>query len=138
MANSPQVVPLHQPPARRVRRQRREPLWRHVVGEALRLERRRQGRTLRDVCDEAQVSMAYLSEIERGRKEPSSEILAAAARALGLTLAELVARAHELLSSEQAVGATRREPMVLRTVTTRPAEDRGGAGHDRGPVSLAA
>ena len=90
MTHSPQVVPLHQPPARRVRRQRREPLWRHVIGEVLRLERRQQGRTLRDVCDEAQVSMAYLSEIERGRKEASSELLACICDALDLELAELL------------------------------------------------
>ncbi len=135
MSDAPQVVPLHQPPGRRVRRPRREPLWRHVIGDVLRQERRRQGRTLRELSEDAQVSMAYLSEVERGRKEVSSELLAATARALGLTLADLVARTHELLAAEQAAA---QEPLVLRTVTTRHTGTAGGTAHDRGPVSLAA
>lgn len=76
----------------------REPLWRDVVGDALRRERIAQSRTLRDVAETARISMPYLSEIERGRKEASSEVLAAAARALGLGLADLLAMAQgELL-----------------------------------------
>jgi transcriptional regulator with XRE-family HTH domain len=69
----------------------REPLWRHVVGDVLRRERLAQERTLKDVADEARISMPYLSELERGRKEASSEVLAAAAHALGLGLADLLA-----------------------------------------------
>jgi transcriptional regulator with XRE-family HTH domain len=72
----------------------REPLWRHVVGDVLRRERRDQGLRLKDVADAARISMPYLSEIERGRKEASSEVLAAAARALGLSLADLLALAQ--------------------------------------------
>ena len=68
----------------------REPLWRHVVGQVLRRERLDQERTLKEVAGAARISMPYLSEIERGRKEPSSEVLAAAARALGLSLADLL------------------------------------------------
>ena len=48
-----------------------EPLWREVVGRELREERHRQGRTLADVAGEAGVSTQYLSEVERGRKEPA-------------------------------------------------------------------
>ncbi len=70
----------------------KEPLWRDLVGDVLRRERLAQRRTLKDVSDEARISMPYLSEVERGRKEASSEVLAAAARALGLTLAELLGR----------------------------------------------
>jgi ribosome-binding protein aMBF1 (putative translation factor) len=70
---------------------RREPLWRHIVGDVLRCERRSQRRTLQDVASAARISTPYLSEIERGRKEPSSEVLAAVARALGLSLADLLA-----------------------------------------------
>ncbi|MFE8911293.1 helix-turn-helix domain-containing protein [Streptomyces globisporus] len=77
----------------------REPLWRDLVGEVLRRERRAQGRTLKDVSDASRISMAYLSEVERGRKEASSEVLAAAAQALGLTLADLLALAGERLVS---------------------------------------
>lgn len=77
----------------------REPLWRDIVGGVLRGERLAQGRTLKDVADEARVSMPYLSEIERGLKEASSEVLAAVARALGLRLADLLVRAHIELSN---------------------------------------
>ncbi|MGP4112511.1 helix-turn-helix domain-containing protein [Streptomyces sp. 4N509B] len=77
---------------------RREPLWRHVVGDVLRHERRTQRRTLKDVADAARISMPYLSEVERGRKEASSEVLAAAAHALGLSLADLLARAQDELA----------------------------------------
>ncbi|KIX77702.1 DNA-binding protein, partial [Streptomyces sp. MBRL 601] len=62
-----------------------------MVGGALRGERQAQGRTLKEVSEAARISMPYLSEIERGRKEASSEVLAAAAGALGLSLADLLA-----------------------------------------------
>ncbi|GAA2649327.1 helix-turn-helix transcriptional regulator [Streptomyces vastus] len=75
----------------------KEPLWRDVVGDVLRRERLAQERTLKDVADAARISMPYLSELERGRKEASSEVLAAAAHALGLSLADLLARAHRQL-----------------------------------------
>ena len=73
----------------------REPLWRHIVGDVLRRERLAQERTLKDVADAARISMPYLSEIERGRKEASSEVLAAAAHALGLGLAGLLTLAQD-------------------------------------------
>ncbi|HEV2638339.1 MAG TPA: helix-turn-helix transcriptional regulator [Actinocrinis sp.] len=76
----------------------RDPLWRHVLGEVLRRVRLAQGRTLKDVADIARISMPYLSEIERGRKEPSSEVLAAAARSLGLNLSQVLLLAQEELS----------------------------------------
>ncbi|MFH8796882.1 helix-turn-helix domain-containing protein [Streptomyces sp. NPDC017941] len=72
----------------------RQPLWRDLVGNVLRRERRAQERTLKDVADAARISVPYLSEVERGRKEASSEVLAAAAAALGLGLADLLALAH--------------------------------------------
>ncbi|WBB58054.1 helix-turn-helix transcriptional regulator [Streptomyces sp. WMMC500] len=72
----------------------REPLWRQVVGDVLRRERLAQERTLKDVADAARISMPYLSEVERGLKEASSEVLAAAAQALGLRLADLLVLAH--------------------------------------------
>ncbi|WP_322983921.1 helix-turn-helix transcriptional regulator [Streptomyces sp. S584] len=68
----------------------KEPLWRDVVGDVLRRERTAQRRTLKDVAEAARISMPYLSEIERGRKEASSEVLAAAARSLGLGLADVL------------------------------------------------
>jgi hypothetical protein len=88
----------------------KEPLWRDLVGDVLRRERLAQERTLKDVADEARISMPYLSEVERGRKEASSEVLAAAAHALGLNLGDLLTRAQgELtrLTSRYAGGGRR-------------------------------
>lgn len=81
------VPAAHRPAAR-------EPLWRDLIGDVLRSERQAQERTLKDVADSARISMPYLSEVERGRKEASSEVLAAAAQALGLSLGDLLARAQ--------------------------------------------
>jgi transcriptional regulator with XRE-family HTH domain len=61
-------------------------LVRDAVGQTLRAARTAQGRTLRDVARDARVSLGYLSEIERGQKEASSELLNAICSALGLTL----------------------------------------------------
>lgn len=72
----------------------REPLMRDLVGGILRRTRREQRRTLADVAADARVSTAYLSEVERGRKEASSEILAAAAGALGLGLGDVLRLVH--------------------------------------------
>jgi transcriptional regulator with XRE-family HTH domain len=76
----------------------REPLWREAVGQELREERQDTGRTLADVAEEAGVSTQYLSEIERGRKEPSSEVLQAVAGALGLRLVDLTIRVARRLT----------------------------------------
>ena len=74
-----------------------EPLLRDVLGASLRKARRERHLTLAQVSDRSGVSVAYLSEIERGRKEPSSEILAAVCGALDATLVGLVGAAHEEL-----------------------------------------
>ncbi len=76
----------------------KEPLWRDVVGDVLRRERLAQERTLKDVSESARISMPYLSELERGRKEASSEVLAAAAHALGLGLADVLTLAQRELA----------------------------------------
>jgi transcriptional regulator with XRE-family HTH domain len=65
-------------------------LLRRVIGDALRARRQSQHRTLREVSTAANVSLGYLSEIERGQKEPSSELLAAICDALGAQLSELL------------------------------------------------
>jgi transcriptional regulator with XRE-family HTH domain len=78
-------------PTRGVRR-RPDPLLRDALGAVLRTERLEQHRTLSDVAGTARVSLPYLSEVERGRKEPSSEVLAAICSALQLPLAELLRR----------------------------------------------
>jgi transcriptional regulator with XRE-family HTH domain len=87
------------PPQERPDDTEAEPLWREAVGQELREERHRQERTLADVAEESGVSTQYLSEIERGRKEPSSEILGAVSGALGLRLVDLTARITRTLAA---------------------------------------
>ncbi|SDS93541.1 Helix-turn-helix domain-containing protein [Friedmanniella luteola] len=66
-----------------------EPLWREAAGEVLREQRHRLEQTLAEVARRAGISVQYLSEVERGRKEPSSEVLAAVTGALQLSLVDL-------------------------------------------------
>ena len=61
-------------------------LVRQEIGDVLRTHRQRQGRTLRQVAGSASVALGYLSEVERGQKEASSEILSSVADALGVPL----------------------------------------------------
>ena len=65
-------------------------ILRRVIGDELRRRRQDQGRTLRDVSAAARVSLGYLSEIERGQKEASSELLAAICTALEVPLSTLL------------------------------------------------
>ncbi len=65
-------------------------LLRHLLGDALRRLRLRQGRTLREVSATARVSLGYLSEVERGQKEASSELLASICDALGAPLSQVL------------------------------------------------
>jgi transcriptional regulator with XRE-family HTH domain len=75
---------------------------REAVGAALRRRRQTQGRTLREVAEAAGVSLTYLSEVERGRKEASSEVLEAVCSALDLVLAELLFEVAETLAAAEA------------------------------------
>lgn len=70
-------------------------LLRHELGEVLREIRLDQGRTLRDVASTSAVSLGYLSELERGTKEASSELLAAVCTGLGLSLSEVLELVRE-------------------------------------------
>jgi transcriptional regulator with XRE-family HTH domain len=70
-----------------------EPLWREALGRELRAERTARGERIADVARRAGVSPQYLSEVERGRKDPSSEMLSALAGAVDLPLRELTRRA---------------------------------------------
>jgi transcriptional regulator with XRE-family HTH domain len=81
-------------------------LLRRHLGAVLRSQRERQHRTLRDVSGSARVSLGYLSEIERGHKEASSELLAAVCDALGLRISDvLYAVADDLAIAEPVTGA---------------------------------
>lgn len=69
-----------------------EELWRQLVGDQLRQERHARGERLADVAERAGVSTQYLSEVERGLKDPSSEMLQAISGALELTVRQLASR----------------------------------------------
>lgn len=95
-------------------------LLREAVGERLRRARAGQSRTLRDVSRAARVSLGYLSEVERGRKEASSELLESICEALDLPLPQLlVTVAGDLDGSESVVA-----PAVVER--TAPAEVEAG------------
>lgn len=81
------------------------PVLRQVVGDTLRALRLRQRRTLREVSASARVSLGYLSEVERGQKEPSSELLAAIAAALDVELSELFAEVASVLRREEKLAS---------------------------------
>jgi hypothetical protein len=84
----PEKPPRHEP----------EPLWREAVGEQLRSERAERGERIVDVSGRAGLAPQYLSELERGLKDPSSEVLSAVAGALDLSVFELTRRAGLRLS----------------------------------------
>ncbi len=92
----------------------REPLWREVLGLRLRELRQEQRRTLAETAGRAGVSPQYLSEVERGRKEPSSEMIAALAGALGTSLGELTGQVSEALRGER-ITSTRPAVAPART-----------------------
>lgn len=101
-------------------------LMREAIGGTLRRARTERRRTLRDVSRRARVSLGYLSEVERGRKEPSSELLAAICEALGIALPELLTEAAETIaqsmaqSMAQSLGNGRgRRPIGLRHMDLR-------------------
>lgn len=90
-------------------------LLRRLIGDALRAERLRQNRTLREVSAAARVSLGYLSEVERGQKEASSELLAAICRALEVRLADLLRGVSDSLGAvEPSTGPV--TPVVPDTV----------------------
>jgi transcriptional regulator with XRE-family HTH domain len=81
-------------------------LLREVLGDVLRRARTKQGRTLRQVSDSARVSLGYLSEVERGRKEASSELLSAICDALDVSLSQLLVDASEQVTRQERARAS--------------------------------
>jgi DNA-binding XRE family transcriptional regulator len=122
MAEHANVYPLRREPRREPERKPQpepqpeprpqEPLWREVLGRRLRLLRQEQQETLSETAARAGISPQYLSEIERGRKEPSSEMIAALAGALGTTLIDL--------TEQVAIDLRRHITLAPRAVHTRP------------------
>ena len=80
-------------------------LFRRLLGEVLRSRRIEQGRTLRQLCADASVSLGYMSEIERGHKEASSELLAAICSALDAPLSEILSEVAYAVALEEAAMA---------------------------------
>ncbi|MGK5627681.1 helix-turn-helix domain-containing protein [Streptomyces sp. URMC 123] len=87
-------------------------LLRRLLGDVLRRQRQRQGRTLREVSSSARVSLGYLSEVERGQKEASSELLSAICDALDVRMSEVMREVSDELSlAELARSAAADEPV---------------------------
>ncbi|MDO5634638.1 MAG: helix-turn-helix transcriptional regulator [Micrococcus sp.] len=84
-------------------KERSMPILRHEIGDVLRDVRQRQGRTLREVSHDARVSLGYLSEVERGQKEASSELLASICEALDIPLSIMVREVAERVAEHEAV-----------------------------------
>ena len=80
-------------------------LLREVIGDVLRRARTSQGRTLREVSDSARVSLGYLSEVERGRKEASSELLTAICGALDVPLSDVLTDAGHRLAHQEGLAS---------------------------------
>jgi transcriptional regulator with XRE-family HTH domain len=100
-------------------------LLRTQLGNTLRGHRLRQRRTLRDVSGKARVSLGYLSEVERGQKEASSELLASICDALDLELADLLAEVSTSLREGARPAAVR--PLAQPAAETAPASQEPAA-----------
>jgi transcriptional regulator with XRE-family HTH domain len=81
-------------------------LFRRLLGDVLRAQRMRRGMTLREVSAEARVSLGYISEIERGQKEASSELLASLCSALDLPLSVMLREVSDLVALEESLAST--------------------------------
>jgi len=140
MAEHANVYPLRREPRREPERKPQpepqpeprpaEPLWREVLGRRLRLLRQEQQETLSETAARAGISPQYLSEIERGRKEPSSEMIAALAGALGTTLIDL--------TEQVAIDLRRQITLAPRAVRTAPGRTRPGRTRPGDILALAA
>jgi transcriptional regulator with XRE-family HTH domain len=116
-------------------------LLRHLLGDVLRRLRMRQGRTLREVSASARVSLGYLSEVERGQKEASSELLAAICAALDTPLSQVFRE----VSDNFALAELQNEPVIaaprepgLRQPALRVPSGTDGAALDRAALERAA
>jgi transcriptional regulator with XRE-family HTH domain len=89
-------------------------LFRRLLGDVLRSRRMEQGRTLRQLCAEARVSLGYMSEIERGQKEASSELLSAICTALDVPLSEILSDVADAVALEEAAMGLRLQKVELR------------------------
>jgi transcriptional regulator with XRE-family HTH domain len=141
MSATGKIIPLRGQPL--------EPLWREVLGDRLRSLRADRDETLAQTAERAGISPQYLSEVERGRKEASSEMIAALAGALGVTVADLMAGtaddlrriAGTVLAASTAITQTATGASVTDSSATGASATGGratrSAQHPSGPVALA-
>ncbi|WP_380167940.1 helix-turn-helix domain-containing protein [Jannaschia sp. R86511] len=85
-------------------------LLREEIGDVLRGARQRQGRTLRDVSSTARVSLGYLSEVERGQKEASSELLLSICEALDVPMSSVLRSVSDRVAVSESLAARLSEP----------------------------
>jgi transcriptional regulator with XRE-family HTH domain len=90
-------------------------LFRRLLGEVLRDRRMQRGLTLREVSKEARVSLGYISEIERGQKEASSELLSSLCHALDMPLSDVLRNVSDAVALEEAAVTATPIPVVTRT-----------------------
>jgi transcriptional regulator with XRE-family HTH domain len=110
-------------------------LLRRLLGDVLRRQRQRQGRTLREVSAAARVSLGYLSEVERGQKEASSELLASICDALGVKMSELMSEVSgelEVAELAHTPGVRSLEPVGSPASNGSPATSKGPVGGSPG------
>ncbi len=91
-------------------------LYRRLLGDVLRERRTERGMTLREVSQEARVSLGYISEIERGQKEASSELLASLCGALEAPLSAVLREVSDAVALEEAALAA--TPIIVRPRTS--------------------
>jgi len=121
-----------------LKRQQPEPLWREVLGGRLRALRAERKETLAQTAERAGVSPQYLSEVERGRKEPSSEMIAALAGALDTTLADLTTQVTEDLRHSRSARSDRGTRVPRMSSAPVAPVTPGGPDAPGAPVALAA
>lgn len=97
-------------------------LLREAIGDSLRRARLAQSRTLREVSTSARVSLGYLSEVERGRKEASSELLAAICEALDVPLSRVLWDVSTAIAGEDLPAAAAPARRPVEAATPAPAE----------------
>lgn len=115
-------------------------LVRHAIGSVLRRMRTERGTTLRELSESSRVSVPYLSEIERGRKEASSEILAALCRVLGVSEGELMTRVAAEFAGAQVLSLVPERELAGASASTLELQSSAVEGGARTPgvVALAA
>jgi transcriptional regulator with XRE-family HTH domain len=114
-------------------------LFRRLLGQVLRSRRVDQGKTLRELSADAQVSLGYISEIERGQKEASSELLAALCAALDAPLSQVLADVSDAVALEEAALALQIEKIekleqLQRIEVSKPLPSRGPDADRHGDI----